>query len=186
MEYGRLTLSFPWISEKTQLRGQKLSNIMSLWEKPWCTKAFGAQKHLWPLHHNDNSRWDNKCKRVKGATAGQKLMRMLATNAMQTHKRSPSFRPYTTAISRSANSVVDTSVAEAGSWWGEGIPRNQLFTAKVDRRYAIKMKPSNKYVRSWDWELAQRVDMRVWLFVSLLLPFLYIYIYMWCISIMRI
>ena len=44
------------------------------------------QKHLQPIHHNDNSRRDNKCKHVKGArTAKSKCKRLPIrnTNAMQ-------------------------------------------------------------------------------------------------------
>ena len=44
-------------------------------------RNLGTQKHLWPIHHNENSRRDNKSKRIKGAMEGQKLMRTLDANA---------------------------------------------------------------------------------------------------------
>ena len=46
-------------------------------------RNLGSQKHLRPIHHDDNSRRDNKCECVKGTAEGEKLTLMLAANVTQ-------------------------------------------------------------------------------------------------------
>ena len=78
--------------------GQKLSNTVgspqvSLGSQNKPSRAAGNDEnigrtmvhkyHLRPIHHNDNSRWDNKCRWFKVAMEGQKLTRTLDVNATQ-------------------------------------------------------------------------------------------------------
>ena len=47
------------------------------------TRNLNAQKHLWPFNQDGDSRRDNKHKRLKGTTEGQKLMLTFAAIAKQ-------------------------------------------------------------------------------------------------------